>query len=136
MTPVFVDTGALAALAHRDDQNHPAARRCLKRLARERRPLVTSTYVLDELFTLLRFRWNHATAVAFGESLARSRWCRTLDIDEATRQTAWQLFASHADQTFSFTDCTSFALMRELDLREAFAFDHHFAAAGFVCLPA
>ena len=31
---------------------------------------------------------------------------------------AWPLFASHADQELSFTDCTSFALMRELDLRE------------------
>jgi predicted nucleic acid-binding protein len=31
----------------------------------------------------------------------------------------------------SFTDCTSFVVMRELKLREALTTDHHFAQAGF-----
>ena len=136
MIPVFVDTGALAAVAHRGDANHRAARRLLQTLSRERRPLITSTYVLDELFTLLRFRWDHRTAVEFGEKLTRSRWCRVVDISEATRIAAWQMFVRYDDQELSFTDCTSFALMHELGLHDAFAFDQHFEAVGFVRLPA
>jgi len=40
-----------------------------------------------------------------------------------------------SDQDFSFTDCTSFALLSRLRIQEAFAFDHHFWAAGFVVVP-
>ena len=36
--------------------------------------------------------------------------------------------------TNSFTDCTSFLLMKELGLREALTKDAHFAEAGFVPL--
>jgi hypothetical protein len=44
-----------------------------------------------------------------------------------------QIFVQYADRTFSFTDCTSFALMRTMELTEAFTFDRtDFRAAGFV----
>jgi predicted nucleic acid-binding protein len=135
MTGVFVDTGALAALGHRQDQHHVEARQALEALGRRKRPLLTSTYVLDELYTLLRFRWDHRTAVAYGERLARSRWLRVLDVTDGTRLAAWQIFVRYDDQAFSFTDCTSFALMHELGLRDAFAFERHFEAAGFARLP-
>lgn len=42
----------------------------------------------------------------------------------------------HGDQTFSFTDCASFALMRSMGIDEAFTFDRtDFLAAGFIPLP-
>jgi predicted nucleic acid-binding protein len=50
---------------------------------------------------------------------------------EAIEQ-AWALFRRFDDKEFSFTDCTSIALMRSLALREALAFDGHFTQAGFV----
>ncbi|MFA7234316.1 MAG: hypothetical protein WC076_09405 [Terrimicrobiaceae bacterium] len=39
------------------------------------------------------------------------------------------------DHAFSFTDCTSFAVMRRLGLVEAATSDSHFQAAGFRPLP-
>jgi predicted nucleic acid-binding protein len=136
VTTLFLDTSAFAALAHRRDRNHGAATRLLRTLQRRRRALITSTYVLDELLTLLRVRWDHRTAVKAGEALLRTRWCRVVDIPEATRMAAWQIFVRYADQTFSFTDCTTFALMHEMGLDEAFTFDRtDFSAAGFTALP-
>jgi predicted nucleic acid-binding protein len=44
------------------------------------------------------------------------------------------LFRQHTDKEWSFTDCVSFGLMRELRIREAFTTDHHFKEAGFVPL--
>jgi len=136
VTPAFVDTSAFVALVDRSDQNHARAKRLLRTLARQRRPLVTSTYVLDELFTLLRLHVGHGVAVRVGEDLQRTRWCQIVDVSEDTRTAAWEIFVRYADQRFSFTDCTSFALMRSMALTEAFSFDRRdFAAAGFTPLP-
>jgi predicted nucleic acid-binding protein len=40
-------------------------------------------------------------------------------------------FRQHADHGYSFTDYTSFVVMRELGLRYALTTDHHFTEAGF-----
>ena len=136
MTPLFVDTSAFVALANDRDKNHRSATRFLKEVSKQRRPLVTSTYILDELLTVLRMRADHATAVKAGEQLAKTRWCRIVDVGDEMRVAAWQLFVRYDDQLFSFTDCTSFALMHVMELVEAFTFDRSdFAAAGFTPLP-
>ena len=135
MSPVFVDSGAFAALADRNDRHHREARRLLRRLARERRTLVTSTYVVDELSTLVRMRVGHAAAVRIGERLMQTRWCRIVEVSEDMRDAAWQLFVRYHDHVFSFTDCTSFALMRAMSLEEAFTFERgDFATAGLTTL--
>jgi len=136
MKSTFVDTSAFVALVDRKDRNHGAAKRTLKALAKARTPLITSAYVADEVITLVRMRLGHATAVDAGEALLRSQWCRLLEVDHATRESAWNIFVRYDDQSFSFTDCTSFALMRALDADDAFTFDRtDFAAAGFTVVP-
>jgi hypothetical protein len=135
VTAVFVDTSAFYALADAADQNHRRARTILRSLSRARRPLVTSTYVLNEAVTLVRYRLGHAAAVTLGSTLIASRWCRLIDIGEDLRRAGWEIFVKHADQSFSFTDCTSFALMRAMGLAESFTFDQRdFSAAGFATL--
>jgi predicted nucleic acid-binding protein len=42
--------------------------------------------------------------------------------------------AKHADHGWSFTDCASFVVMKELRLRNALTKDVHFEEAGFVAL--
>jgi len=132
---VFVDTSAFVALVDRKDRNHTSAKRTLRALGKAGTSLVTSTDVADELITLTRMRLGHTVAVHAGEAVLRSRWCRMLDIDARTREAAWALFVRYDDHQFSFTDCTSFALMRALEVAEAFTFDRaDFAAAGFTAI--
>ncbi len=45
------------------------------------------------------------------------------------------LFFRHRDKDYSFTDCSSFVVMRELRLKEALTTDRHFRQAGFGVLP-
>lgn len=137
MNSLFVDTSAFVALVDKKDKNHSSATRLLKQLSRARRPLITSTDVADEVVTLLRMRIGHGVAVRAGDAIFDSTWCRLLEIDAALRESAWRLFKRYDDQTFSFTDCTSFAVMTALTLDEAFTFDRRdFGAAGFTALPA
>ena len=57
---VFVDTGAWFAYFVRRDPDHGAARDWV---VNNQSPLVTSDYILDELFTLLKIRESHVVAV-------------------------------------------------------------------------
>ncbi len=134
MTPIFVDTSGFVALVDRATVATAPPRD--GSLARGRRPLLTSTYVVDELLTLVRMRLGHALTVEVGEKLLQTHWCRVVDVSEDTQLAAWHLFVRYDDQPFSFTDCTSFALMRAMGIGEAFTFDRRdYSAAGFLPLP-
>jgi predicted nucleic acid-binding protein len=57
---------------------------------------------------------------------------RVTAVDE---RAAWTLFERRADKSYSFTDCTSFVLMRRERIEEAVALDAHFAQEGFAVAP-
>jgi uncharacterized protein len=44
------------------------------------------------------------------------------------------VYKAHSDKEWSLTDCISFDLMHERDLREALSADEDFAQAGFIPL--
>ena len=57
------------------------------------------------------------------------------DIDAALRRDASDWFFRYEDKDFSFTDCTSFALMRREKISEVLTTDRLFLQAGFVAVP-
>ncbi len=130
---IFVDTSAWYALADTSDAHHPAATQFIHTLTT---PLVTSTYILDETVTLLRSHLGHAMARSFGERLRQEQIALLLRITEPDEQRAWDIFVRYDDKEFSFTDCTSFALMERLHFDTVFAFDEDFRQYGqFVVVP-
>jgi len=132
---IFVDTGAFLARYVSQDQHHAKARRGWKALGKAKSPLFTSSFVLDETFTLLARRASYAFAAERAEAIYGSRVLTILRPDASDEAAALVLFRKLADQEVSFTDCVSFALMRRHRLTRAFTFDRHFAAAGFSCWP-
>lgn len=127
---IFVDTGAFLAIENRRDEHHARALDFRDASIRNGEVLVTSDYVLDESYTLIRFRAGHSAAVAFGEDVKASRLIRIEHLTPALLDSAWTIFKEYADKEFSFTDCTSFALMERLGVATAFAFDEHFRQYG------
>jgi predicted nucleic acid-binding protein len=71
---IFVDTGAWFAVAVRNDPDHEAAMRWLRR---NREPLITTDYVLAEIATLIRMRdktaRGHRLAVRVSSSILRQQ---------------------------------------------------------------
>ncbi len=119
-----------------DDVNHEASCQVLSSLALGKHGiLVTTDYVLDETLTLLRSRRDLASALAFEDKVKKSKSLRIFWIDETLFDRAMGIFKKSNDKLWSFTDCTSFALMRELVISKAFTFDKHFKEAGFQALP-
>ncbi len=45
------------------------------------------------------------------------------------------MFEQYDDKKFSFTDCTSFVVMRKTGISEVFEFDRHFEQMRFTLRP-
>lgn len=131
---VFMDSAGFLALWDSSDDHHAAAVRLQGQLARDHRRFLTTEYVADETATLLLVRHSHRAAVDFLETIERSEALRLEWIDPARFHAASDWFRKHGDKTWSFTDCVSFAVMRELRVRDAFTTDRRFRQAGFVAL--
>jgi predicted nucleic acid-binding protein len=70
--------------------------------------------------------------VHFLERLDRTPRLRVVFCSEDVEAQALRWLRRRDEQPYSLVDSTSFALMKALRIREALAFDGHFAAAGFV----
>jgi len=133
---IFVDTSAWYALEVEDDENHASAMAFREELRRGRYgALLTSDYILDEAITLLRVRKGTEPSSRFADKVLRSKSVSIVWIDSFIFNEALKLLKERLDKKWSFTDCTSFVIMGQLSVNEAFAFDQNFEQAGFTRLP-
>ena len=133
---IFVDTSAWYAVEVEDDVNHEAASKFLSTIAQGKHGIsITTDYVLDETLTLLRSRRSLSSASAFIDKIKKSKSIRVFWVEEGLFEKALDIFQSSERKTWRFTDCTSFALMKELLIPEAFTFDRHFREAGLQIRP-
>ena len=114
---LFVDAAGWMACA---DRNDPAHARCVAvRDAKLRAGfmLVTTDYVLDETLTLLRLRLGLPATREWWERVSQSTRVIFAEVDAELRDRAMDWFFRYEDKDFSFTDCTSFAFMRQEKIR-------------------
>jgi len=131
---VFVDTSGLYALVDRKDAHHPAARTVIERLLRSGRRLLATDYVVAETVNLANARSGTGVAVRVLDLLEQSAGIRIEWIGTERFDATKAFFRRHADHAYSFTDCTSFVVMRELKLAQVLTSDRHFTQAGFEAL--
>jgi len=132
--PLFLDTGFVIALLDQTDVYHAPALAWARRLERERRPLVTTTSVLIELGDAFGPRGSWARYQAFVEALLQDPRATVVEVDRGLFDRACALRAQRADKRWGLTDCLSFVVMADHDLRAALACDRHFVQAGFRAL--
>lgn len=128
---LFVDTAGWMSLADASDPRHEASVRARDRHLEGGGILVTSDYVTDETLTLIRIRMNLRAAERWWKQVAGSSRIRWEWIGPERAEKARKWFFRWKDQAFSFTDCTSFVVMRDLRIRRALTTDKHFITAGF-----
>ena len=131
----FVDTSAWVAYYDTGDRWHTVAREAMASLVDTRVTFVTTDYVLDETITLLLYHAGRHHALAFGDAVQQSRQVQLVRVDAGIWAEAWRMFQRYDDKTWAFTDCTSFVVMRQMELMQTFAFDDHFEQAGFQLWP-
>jgi predicted nucleic acid-binding protein len=131
---VFADTSALYALINRRDARHPATRTVVERLVRSGCLIVTTDYVVAETLNLANARGGKLVASRVLDLLEQSAGIRVEWIGAERFTRAKAFFRRHADHDYSFTDCTSFVVMKEEKLTEVLTTDAHFIEAGFRAL--
>lgn len=125
---VFIDTSAFVALLVDKETDHNIVANKYHDYRQKRAILFTSDYILDELFTrLLYFKQVDIKKYIqkLKESISKGE-ITVLRVDEALFEKALEAFLKFSDHKISFTDATSYALLKDLSLDEVFTLDDDF----------
>ena len=131
-----MDTSGWASLFITQEPTHSLANRVLNQALQQRQTLITSNYIITELVALLHrpLRQPRARIFEIVDAIKTVPYVQIVHLDSATDQTAWELCKSRSDKSWSLVDCSSFVLMQQLNIQQAFTTDHHFEQAGFIRL--
>lgn len=136
MINIFIDTSAFYASYDKDDINYSLACGFFDEIKKNKiYKLTFSNLIFNETMTLIRSRIGIEQSIRFGESLRNSRRFQNIFISPDLEDKAWNIFSKYSDKSFSFTDCASFALMKEHNITKAFTFDPHFEQFGLEAVP-
>lgn len=131
---LFVDTWAWLVLANDRDPAFGDVSRIRASAVGQARAWVTTDYVLDETITRLFAATPFAKARRFLQGIFEASRQGLLDIEHVTPDRfvhAWRLRLRYQDKPrISFTDLTSFVVMRELGLQQVLSGDAHFEQVG------
>ena len=133
MERFFVDTSAWFAYVNKGDCEHGPVRQVLRNVKGR---LVTSNFIFDETITFCLHRLGYQAAVKVGKTLLNTAEIDLIRVTPADERQAWSLFLQRPDNTYSYTDCTSFVVMRRLSMQYAISLDSDFRREGFHLLPA
>ena len=128
---VFVDSGAWIGLALVRDPLHGRSRELWDMLRGAGAKLHTSIPVVIETFTFLDRNAGRDVAIAWQQALDKTRTLKILACELGDLDRSWDYFRRTDLHKLSAVDATSFAIMKRAGIRLAYAFDHHFAVAGF-----
>jgi predicted nucleic acid-binding protein len=128
---VFVDTGAWIALAVVRDALHERARATWEETQRLGARFCSSSAIVLETFTYLDRKGSRDLATRWFASLDEIPRFETLDFTAADVRAAMKQLDRTDLHRLGLLDAISFTLMQRHRIRCAFAFDTHFASAGF-----
>ena len=129
---IFVDTGAWYASLVPDEPHH---HQVTAWLSANTESLLTTDYCLAETLNLFVARNRPRLAVSFGKSLLEGKIGSLHFLTEPQIAKAFILFETRCHAGWSFTDCTSKAVLADLNIKSALALDHHFQQFGITIVP-
>lgn len=131
MTTVFADAFYWFAVLNRRDEYHDMVKR---HAGSFRGSILTTQWVLAEVADALARSKARKLVGPFFQQLADNDAVTIIDASASLFRRGIDLYLDRPDKGWSFTDCTSFVVMKEHGVSEALTGDQHFAQAGFVVL--
>lgn len=131
MNSIFIDSSFWIAVSDSKEKDHNRSLKLLKEFKKNKSLMVTTNFILDETFTLIRKRQGVVRVIGFRDVIAKfGRQLQLERITVADEANVWKWFERNIDK-LSYTDCTSFAVMNRLGIKKAATFDDDFSKAGF-----
>ena len=131
MTAVLADTSFFVAYLNPREDCHKLA---VEWMTAASEPIVTSDWVLAELGNFLAEGADRRLFGALVRALSADKRFEIVPADRESFMDALNLYVRRPDQSWSFTDCISFRLMKARKIKDALTTDHHFEQAGFRAL--
>jgi len=125
---VLLDTGVLYAHHDADAEHHEAAKDTLTEVFRGEygQPYVTD-YIYDETVTLTRYRMgSFEEAKTVSDRILEMDAIRFVHVSPDVFEDAVSIFEKYDDQSLSFTDATTVAVMKKRGLDAVMSFDDDF----------
>jgi predicted nucleic acid-binding protein len=129
---VFLDTVGLVALWDEGDQWHAAAEKAYALIQTQRRPFVTTSFVLLECGNMAARRAYRSRVSVLRQRLELRN--ELVVPTEEDWKAAWEAYSHGGMVLAGIVDHVSFVVMRRLGITDAFTNDRHFQAAGFTTL--
>ena len=130
---IFIDTSALLAILNETDQYHQQAKQAWIEILSTESMIFTSNYVIVETTALLQHRFGIEALRLYENNVQPV--IKIIWIDEHVHQLGMGILLAANRRNLSLVDCTSFEIMRQARLVNAFTFDPHFSEQGFTVLP-
>ncbi len=128
MTTLFADTSFFVAYLSKRDEAHTWA---VEYMTQSPDQILTSEWVLAELGNFLAQGPGRRLFGRLVRALYDDSRFEIAGADNVPFLEAFQLYVRRTDKGWSFTDCTSFQLMKARRIADALTTDKHFAEAGF-----
>ena len=126
---IFIDTSAFMALILKDESYHQKVADQYEAYKKRRAQLITSDYILDELYTRCVYRagsFGAKRAIDLIQETVSHDELTVLDVDSHVFKKAQDIFLKFSDHKLSFTDATSCILYKDFALDEIFTLDGDF----------
>lgn len=130
----FIDSAYLIALAVESDELHPLAQKWAEQTENQNWSFVTTWAVILEIGNALAKPRYRSTATSLLNEFFRDPTITVIPLSGPLLQRGIKLFADRSDKAWSVTDCISFLVMEDLQIRDALTGDEHFEQAGFHAL--
>ncbi len=126
----FVDTSAWIAFFNGDDEFNSDAVRFLK----DEKELVTSNIVLHECAAHLENRISKRIAELFIKKILAEKICGVIYLTSEQERKTLKKYST-VPRKISFVDCSNFVVMKDIRIKEIFAFDSYFEKLGLKVVP-
>ncbi len=129
---IFVDTSAWIMLINKSEIDHRAAVEIYGKMSKA--TFVISNLIIGETYTWLRKKVGYDKALEFLKAIDKKierNQVKIIYSEPELEEQAVKLLEKYREHDFSYADAVSFSIMRNLRVKQAFAYDRHFLTAGF-----
>jgi len=133
----FADSSFFVALLNKRDHHHKKAQEIFSDVLNGKYgKLVTSDYILDEGMTVTRQKTkDYEAAMKAGRMIKDSAYTKMTYIIKVYVEDAYKSYKEHTDKTLSFTDWTSYHVIKFKGLSGIISFDEDFDEVDIPRIP-